>query len=170
MKINEVIIDNVNGAGAVSNNQEVKYLGLQVIMKPSIFLKLTPSVGDLDTGIRLSPNRQEFIDTYNKDFRDYIKKGGSIGAPFLIIDIPDEWKLGNFKKVAKVVGHEGRHRMHFVREVEGDAPIETHLFFGPSIRAQHIKSEWIQRMNHELISQVGLTWDGPFFKVINSSK
>ena len=40
MKINEIIIDNRNGAGATPNNEEIDYLGFRILMKPSVFLKL----------------------------------------------------------------------------------------------------------------------------------
>jgi len=158
MKINEVIIDNVNGAGSVPWNEEVDYMGLRVLMKPSIFLKLTPELSDW--------LHKEHIDK----FQEYMKGGGTIGAPFLTIEIPDDWKKDIFKRSAKVMGHEGRHRMSAVLKFEGDEPIETHLFFG-GWRHHHFEEnpEWIQQLNTRLKSQRGILLRGPFFKVINEN-
>ena len=149
MRINEVIIDNVNGSGSVPWNQEIDYRGLRVMMKPSTFLKLTPDMSD----------NSEALNHYEK-FKEYIKKGGSIGAPWLNIEIPDDWL-----DFAEVTGHEGRHRMQFILQLEGDAPIETHLFFS-NFRNRDIKPEWIKQLNTRLKSQSGVFLYGPFFKVM----
>ena len=148
MKINEVIIDNERGLGSVPYNQEVNYKGLRVDMKPSIFLKLANYVS-------------KFTDRM-ENIKELIKKGTPIGSPFLYIEIPDEWKTGNLEVPADVSGHEGRHRMFAILRVEGDEPIETHLFF-PTYNRDRIKPEWINQINKILVSQDGDSLAGPFF-------
>lgn len=155
MRINEVVIDNIHGAGATSNNQEVDYKGLRVSMTPTTFLSLTPLL-DID----------DIFLPYNQKFKDYIGNQGAIGAPFLVLDISAEWKTNNFSKLARVVGHEGRHRMHFIKEVEGNIPIEVHLFF-TGLRNKDITPEWVTALNRKLVSQTGKILQGPFFTIIN---
>lgn len=119
--INEVVIDNKKGRGAVPNNQDVDYFGLRVKMKPSTFLNLAAKTS--------SKPSSEMI--------QFIKDGGAIGAPFLQFYIPDD-----MEEPPSVYGHEGRHRMMAIQKVEGDKPIEVHIFPTGSInRARHITSD-----------------------------
>lgn len=149
-KLFEVNIDNIKGAGAVPNNQDVDYFGMRVMMKPSTFLALaSPLSGD-----------------HNKELEQYIKDGGAIGAPFLSISYPPEWEEGDFSsQPAKVVGHEGRNRMHSVLAAEGDAPIETHLFFGSGTRSRHLTDDIKKMLNQQLKAQGSdKIIQGPLFK------
>jgi putative chitinase len=124
--LSEVKIDNKQGAGAVPFNQDVDYFGLQVMMKPSTFLRLAAPLG------------QE----HSAELEKYIANGGAIGAPFLEIKIPIEWDDGDFSKPAQVAGHEGRNRMTAVQKLEGDAPIEVHIFPRGGYRARDITPEF----------------------------
>jgi putative chitinase len=124
--LSEVKIDNKDGAGAVPYNQDVDYFGLRVAMRPSTFLRLAAPLG------------QE----HSAELEKYIGDGGAIGAPFLEIKIPMEWDDGDFSKPAQVVGHEGRNRMTAVRKLEGDAPIEVHIFPRGGYRARDISPEF----------------------------
>jgi hypothetical protein len=148
----EVKIDNKRGAGATPNNEDIDYFGLRVAMKPSSFLSLTPSFS-------------HFSDSVD-NMREYIKNGNSIGSPFLSIQIPSNWEDLNFRSAAKVIDHEGRHRMLGVLQVYGDIPIETHLFL-KNYRRKNIAPEWILQINKELYSQEGDLILGPFFHKYN---
>jgi hypothetical protein len=111
--LHEVTIDNKRGRGAVPNNQDIDYFGLRVQMKPSAFLDLAAKT----------------TSKASNEMKNYIKTGGAIGAPFLIFEVPEEMKTP-----PTVVGHEGRHRMMAIKEVEGDQPIEVHIFPTGSVR------------------------------------
>jgi len=124
--LSEVKIDNQQGAGAVPYNQDVDYFGLRVMMKPSTFLRLAAPLG------------QE----HSAELEKYIADGGAIGAPFLEIKIPQEWDDGDYSKTAQVAGHEGRNRMTAVKKLEGDAPIEVHIFPRGGYRARDITPEF----------------------------
>jgi hypothetical protein len=125
--LHEVNIDNRKGMGAVSNNQEIDYFGLRVQMKPSTFLDLAAKTNSKPT----------------EEMLQYIKNGGAIGAPFLIFEVPDE-----MSDSPKVIGHEGRHRMMAVKEIEGDKPIEVHIFpKGFISRKKHINKDIEKYLN-----------------------
>ena len=124
--LSEVKIDNKDGAGAVPYNQDVDYFGLRVMMQPSTFLRLAAPLG------------QE----HSPELEKYIADGGAIGAPFLEIKIPQEWDDGDYSKTAQVVGHEGRNRMTAIKKLEGDAPIEVHIFPRGGYRARDITPEF----------------------------
>lgn len=135
--LSEVRIDNKKGAGSTPNNDNVDYLGLRVMMKPSVFLKLAPPLG------------------YSADLqrmRDLIQSGGAIGAPQLYLEIPPSWDDEDLIKPARVQNHEGRHRMQAILELEGDEPVETHLF-PLGMRRRHLTPQMIQRLQQSLISQ-----------------
>jgi len=149
--ITEVRIDNKSGAGAVPNNQEVDYFGLRVQMAPLTFLRMSSEL-TVDT------STEERIVALAK----YINDGGAIGAPFLQIDIPDSWEQDDLAEPARIVSHEGRHRMEAVIKAEGNAPIEVHLFF-PGLRARHITPNWVKRLNTNIINQRGVLTPGPWF-------
>lgn len=137
-ELTEATIDNRDGAGAVPMNTNVDYLGLRVQMKPSTFLKLALPLEDTRYLTRMDA---------------LIASGKPIGAPFLDIRLPDEWIEGDLTKTAWVSGHEGRHRMKSIMSIEGDAPIETHLFFGSGVRRRHLTQPMIDRIQHQLIPQ-----------------
>lgn len=166
MKIFEIVnIDNKHGIGAVPNNNEVDYLGLRVIMKPSVFLSLAAGgVSDGDVG----PSHH---------VRQHMEHGEAIGAPFLVIKIPNEWIINNnFSQPAVIKSHDGRHRMITARQLDGDVPIETHLFFG-SLRHRDITPEIADKLNKGLLPQAFSSLDfksgmsryqipGPLFQII----
>lgn len=150
--INEVAIDNRKGWGAVPKNQDVDYFGLQVQMRPSTFLKLALPLANPPSADEIS---------------QHISQGGSIGAPFLEIMIPDEWSDDDLRQPVAVRGHDGRNRMNAIMAVEGNNPVEVHLFFygrRREWRARHLTPEIIQALNIAMIPQGGISpIRGPFF-------
>lgn len=155
--LNELNIDNRKGWGQTPRNQEVDYFGYKVIMKPSAFLKLAAR---LDIG-------QDETNTI-ANMKKHSEAGGAFGAPTLTIKVPDEWRDGDCNGVAKVDGHEGRHRMNLLIQTKGDIPIETHIFLESphrEWRTRYFTPEIINALNSHLKSQDGVTLNGPFFTV-----
>lgn len=145
------IIDNKDGLGAVPYNMEVDYMGLRIRMNPYIFLNLAAP---------LRKDQQQSVEY----IKDYLKTGGKLGAPFLQIEIPPEWEYGDFEKLAKVTSHEGRNRMIAIKELYGrTSKVETHLFFTGGIRNRHLNQEIIDNLNQKLISETGEIITGPLF-------
>lgn len=143
-----VIIDNKNGIGAVPNNQNVDYLGLRVTMLPSIFLKLAAPMGNSDISF----------------FVQSLEQSKPFGAPFLVINLPSQWENGNFKKLAQVSSHEGRHRMSAIYELYGDIPVETHLFFSSGVRNRHLTDDVKSALNKAIVPESGKTVvQGPWY-------
>lgn len=146
---NEVTIDNKNGAGAVPYNQDVDYFGLRVKMKPSTFIRLAAPLGR----------------EHSPELEKYIAGGGAIGAPFLDIVIPKEWDDGSFAEFAKVQGHEGRNRMLAVQKLEGDAPVEVHLFPKGGYRSRDLTPEYVEKLQAGLYAEKSSTLvRGPLFE------
>jgi pyrimidine deaminase RibD-like protein len=155
----ELKIDNVNGIGAVPYNQEIDHKGLRVSMRPSMFLKLAQR-------LQIKPKDIETIKTISSQLD--IK---GIGSPFLRIAIPQEWKNNIYNKPARVIGHDGRHRMLAIQSEESDDPIEVHLIPSNIGRGEEITNsdfkehpEWIKYLNTMLVSEDGKGIAGPFFQ------
>ena len=157
MKINEVLskvnIDNKDGWGATPNNLNVKYLGLRVKMKPSVFLDLAAPLAASES---------------NEKIQKHLENGGSIGAPFLDITVPDEWEDNDYLRPAKISSHEGRNRMVAIKNLYGDIPIEVHLFFRRGIRSRHITDKWKETLNKSMFKeQSSELISGPLFNIDN---
>lgn len=148
LKENINLIDNSEGLGSVPLNLEIDYMGLRVKMTPSIFLELAAPLGQQVS--------VDYIETH-------LQNGGKIGAPFLQIEIPAEWEENEFEKSAKVRSHEGRNRMIAIKNLYGDIPIETHLFFLYGMRNRHLTPQIINQLNNQIISETGNTIKGPLF-------
>jgi hypothetical protein len=134
-ELDEYKVDNKRGLGSVPNNQEIDYMGFTVLMKPSTFLKLALPLS--------KPSSVDYIEKYLKD-------GGALGSPFLTVELPDEYKEGDFTQMAKVVGHEGRNRMLAIQKVDGDDPVEVQIFTRgdrQEFRARHLTPEIINHLN-----------------------
>jgi hypothetical protein len=151
MKINEILetnfIDNKDGWGAVPDNQEIDYKGLRVLMRPSVFLSLATKLHNIESADRI---------------KSHLKSGGKIGAPFLIVDIIDD-------DIPQIIGHDGRNRMIAIMRLQGDSPIEVHIF-PIGMRRKHMTDEMIQHLNSgakkEKSSRV---IDGPLFELIDKN-
>ena len=148
--LKEVVIDNVNGMGAVGDNQNVAYLGLRVLMKPSVFLELA--------------ERRHFFARSASSIADKIEDGEAIGSPFLSVKVDEEGD-----QPAEVMNHEGRNRMVAVKELEGDDPIEVHIFLAQGMRRRHLTDAKLRDMQRIMISQDGdvvRTYGRNLFEVI----
>jgi len=148
--LKEVVIDNRSGMGAVPDNQEVDYLGVRTLMKPSVFLELA--------------ERRNFFGRSAASIADKIEDGEAIAAPFLIVKVDEEGD-----QPAEVMNHEGRNRMVAVQEVEGDDPIEVHIFLAQGMRRRHLTDAKLRDMQRIMISQDGdvvRTYGRNLFEVI----
>lgn len=150
--LDEVTMDGSKGAGAVPYNADVDYFGIRIKMKPKTWL-----------GLALELNKDRETEERIKGLAQYIKDGGSIGQPWFTISIPPEWEDGDLSKDAKITGHEGRHRMEAILQVEGNIEVEVHLFPRGGLRARDIKPEWVKRLNQSIISERGQLVNGPWF-------
>ena len=144
-KISEYKADNdINGKGlgTTGYNSNVDYRGLRVLMKPSVFLSLAAHLSE--------PSSVDYIVQHMKD-------GGALGSPFLIVDIPEKYFEGDFTGLnyAQVVGHEGRNRMLAIQKLEGDAPVEVHIFGYGEIRKRHFTPEIIEQLQLAMRNQDG---------------
>ena len=136
--IDEYKVDNKSGLGSVPYNQDVDYFGLRVMMKPSTFLKLA-----------LPLNKPISVD----HIAQHLKNGGSLGAPFLDFSIPPKWEEGDMSEPARVSGHEGRNRMLAIQQVEGDDPVEVHIFPKGGMRARDLTPEIVSKLRSGMMNQ-----------------
>ena len=156
--LDEYKLDNEDGLGSTPNNSNVDYMGFRTMMKPSVFLKLAKP---LPAGYR-SDGYPELVQK--------IKAGEGIGSPFLDIEIPDGWddEPADFTHTTKVTGHEGRHRMHAILELEGDVPVEVHLwgrFSSSELRRKYMTDEMFDELEKGLISETGQYIVNPFLSI-----
>ena len=149
--LTELKIDNRRGLGAVPHNADVDYFGLQVVMRPSMFLKLSLPLD------KNSPDEQETIQHLRKHIND-----PGFGAPFLTIAVPESWENNDFSLEANVRDHDGRHRMYAILDEQGDQPIETHIFL-PHFRRRDITDGIIKNLRNGILSQTGQYVSGPIF-------
>jgi hypothetical protein len=145
--ITEAILD-PSGWGNTPDGTDIDYFGLRVQMRPSTFLKLALPLTSSVT---------------NPEVAKHMKTGGKIAYPMLGIEIPDEWRKGDFSQPAKVVDHEGRNRMKTWIELKGDDPIQVNIKpRGGLIRRRDLTDEYIKAMSTGLISQRGNLVQNPF--------
>lgn len=149
-----VAFDNRNGIGAVPLNANVDYQGLRVLVNPQTYLALAKPMS---------------IDNNDKAtiawLVQQLQQGRAFGAPFLDISIPVEWEDNDFSSPAKIVGHEGRHRMAAILEVYGNDPVEVHLF-PLYYRNRDMTAEWIATLNQHVVSERQQLVTGPWFQLV----
>jgi hypothetical protein len=149
--ISELRVDNRDGLGAVPYNQEVGYMGLKVAMAPDMFLRLALPLNSH------SPEEMKTINYIQQNIDD-----PGVGAPFLNIEIPEAWESGDFKTPARVVGHDGRHRMYAIMNHQGDKPVEVHIF-PRYLRRRNLSDEIIEQLRNGMVGQQGNYIRGPIF-------
>ena len=157
-RTDEYKLDNERGLGSTPNNSNVDYMGFRTMMKPTTFLKLAKP---LPEGHR-SSGYPELVQK--------IKSGEGIGSPFLSIEIPDGWEdePADFTYPTRVTGHEGRHRMNAILELEGDVPVEVHLwgrFEKSELRRRYLTDEMFDELEKGLVSETGQYIANPFLSI-----
>lgn len=126
--VGDVPFDNRKGLGTTSLTQNVMYRGAVAWIKPSVFRELATPADRSGTA---------------KEIEELIRKGESIAAPWLDIDIigePDD------PQEIRVTGHEGRARSDAFKAINGDVPMPVQLH-PIEIRARHLSPEffkWIE--------------------------
>jgi hypothetical protein len=149
--IAEVRINNASGVGAVPYNADVDYFGLQVQMRPSMFLKLALPMDPHD------PEERKAIAFCKGELNER-----GFGAPFLNVSVPEAWDQGDFSLEARVKGHDGRHRCYAILEKEGDDAVEMHIFIAQT-RRKDITDEMIENLRNGILNQLGQFVRGPIF-------
>lgn len=144
--LNESLIDNSDDSalGYTDSLRDIEYFGYQVEMNPDIFLKLT------------TPNNWQADEDSKKFINNALNSGKKISSPFLKIFIPEGWFEDEYNGHAKVVGHEGRHRMVVLQELQGNKLVPVSLKFTSNVhelRSRHIKLEWKEQIQKGLVSQ-----------------
>ena len=163
-RTDEYKLDNERGLGSTPNNSNVDYMGFRTMMKPSVFLKLAKP------GPNYFKKPWYFKTVRYQELVQKIKSGEGIGSPFLSIEIPDGWEEepADFSRPTVVTGHEGRHRMHAIRELEGDVPVEVHLwgrFEGSELRRKYMTDEMFDELEKGLVSETGQYIANPFLSI-----
>ena len=144
-------IDNVNGIGSVPYNQEINYKGFEVVMKPDTFL---------DLAHKLTNPKEDSVEF----LVEQLKAGNTIGTPFLIVDVPQEWKAGDLSEPAKIADHEGRHRVLALKKVFKSKEIPVHLFLR-GVRKQAFTDEMYQALRQGMVKENSSRLiKGPLFK------
>ena len=138
------------GWGETPMATDVDYFGIQMKMKPSIFLRLASPLSD--SGV-------------NSDVAKHMQAGGKIAYPVLHIKDPIEWETGDFKEDAKVTSHEGRNRMTNWIKLHGDDPIPVNIFFKNAHRSRFITPEMMKQLNRGVFSETGKWVTGPLFEI-----
>ena len=156
--LDEYNLDNERGLGRVPDNGNIDYKGFRTMMKPTVFLKLAKPLPE-------SHRSSGYPELVQK-----IKSGEAIGSPFLSIEIPDGWEdePPDFTRPTRVTGHEGRHRMNAILELEGDVPVEVHLwgrFEKSELRRRYLTDEMFDELEKGLVSETGQYIANPFLSI-----
>lgn len=128
------------GIGSVPNIQDINYFGLMGVIIPGVFLKLTTPRG-------FKP-RQESLDY----LADQILQGKDFAIPFLKVEVPNkEWERGIFTTKAKVIEHDGRHRIiSYTNVSKGKVPVAIII---KGFRRRHITRDMIKALQNQLVGQ-----------------
>lgn len=139
-------IDTMNGVGATSNTfkENVAYNGFTIKAKPSDFINLASEAKHLDT---------EYMSKQ-------VASGEKLGPPFL------KASYNEATDTLMIGGHEGRHRVEYVRKMFGDdVDIPIHItrledMEGYEIKNARVKREGTIGKNTKWVDQDGNSIDG----------
>jgi hypothetical protein len=129
---NGINFDNEIGEGCVSDALNIAYLGTVALIRPSVFLSVTPP---------------DFI----RSTEYLMKLETAFGSPYLDVNIPPE-----NDDVPAIRSHEGRSRMSAILKKWGDVPVPICLFFsmqGFTLRAREIERSWIEMASAGVIRE-----------------
>jgi len=155
--LREYNIDIEKGKGATPRNAEVDYFGFRVKMTPSVFLKLASPLQDGQS--------VEF-------FRQCIRDRTPVGPPTLTIEVPNEWRDGDFTSPTRVYveSHEGRNRMTAMKLEKGEVPVETHIFLtspNKEWRTRFITPDIKEFLNNGMLNENKVAFvEGPLYAAI----
>lgn len=116
-------IDQKDGIGSTSYNQDINYFGFEREMVPDEFLRLSLP-----------------LESYSRPIEKYVDaiKSKGMASPFFMV----RW-LPNIK-YWQITGHEGRHRMTAVKNFFGrDVKIPVHIFPTGGLRRRDLTPEMI---------------------------
>jgi hypothetical protein len=142
LKRNPANFDNETGIGRSKYHSSNQYDSVEVLMKPSIFLKLA---------FRLS-----YADQYPEGFEfiiDHIDSNLPIATPYLMII-----QLVNSKYM--IEGHQGRHRNMVIKNKFGDKPSKVLLIF----ENFKINNKILNEINEGVMSENNKFIEGPLFE------
>jgi hypothetical protein len=134
-QICDIIFDSDKGVGATGNNDNIRYMGFAVMMKPQIFLNLCY---DLYPQGGPRPGTLEHLKNTMLD--------PGWGPPMLYVNMDS----------GQVIGHEGRHRAFVFKEKCPDMEMLVHI--KPSgtnreLRARDITKDMLNKMNKGLFCE-----------------
>ena len=129
-QVGVVKFDQVRGYGSVPDNQNVDYKGFVVMMKPEAYLALAKA------GVKKGSKERA---------KDIIIAGKPIGSPFLDVDFSG--------LTPRVVGHDGRHRMMAIEELQPNVAVPVHIFGSNGLRAKDITSRQIEDFKTKALNE-----------------
>jgi len=125
-----VKFDQARGYGSVPDNQNVDYKGFVVMMKPEAYLALAKA------GVKKGSKERA---------KDIIIAGKPIGSPFLDVDFSG--------LTPRVVGHDGRHRMMAIEELQPNVAVPVHIFGANGLRAKDITRRQIEDFKTKALNE-----------------
>lgn len=138
----------LNGLGNVPDLHNVDYKGFWVQMTADQFLRLAAP-------LEITSNRTDSLKRIN-DLKEVIKNETPVAPLFLSVKFDPN-------KVAKVQGHEGRHRAYAIKQIAPNTKIPVAIFPANGLRAKHLSEDLIARMYLKVRSEEGKLVKGPNF-------
>jgi hypothetical protein len=131
-RICDVVFDSSNGIGALGLNENIRYMGFAVLMKPVTFLKLAEEL--------IYPNELSF-----HLLKEAQETQQGWGPPKLTVDMDS----------LMVKGHEGRHRNILFRRMCSENILVHIESTGTKreLRARNITNEMLEKINMGLFSE-----------------
>ena len=110
--------------------------GFEVRMKPSKFLAIAAP---------FTPKSDFYL-------RNKLRRGRTLGVPYLWFTVPDEWFDEDYSSPATCTGHEGRNRMYTVRSMYGDKAQPVCILFR-NIDIEDVSLEMLSALRSQVLSQ-----------------